>query len=63
MIMLVLYNILNTLLCYKKGGKMDKKIALVCLVVLLTMLAGCRKKTRQQKKIDRVTKERIISNF
>ncbi|HLC07380.1 MAG TPA: hypothetical protein VJJ26_04280 [Candidatus Babeliales bacterium] len=42
---------------------MDKKILLLCFALLLAILPSCRKKTRQQKKIDKATKERIISNF
>jgi hypothetical protein len=40
-----------------------KRVALICFVLFLTTLTACRKKTRQQKKIDRATKARIISNF
>jgi len=42
---------------------MDKNIILLLCVLLLAIAPACRKKTRQQKKVDKATKERIISNF
>ncbi len=42
---------------------MNKRIAIILCAALLAIFPGCRKKTRTQKKIDKVTKERIVSNF
>ncbi len=47
----------------QKRGVMDSRIILLLALILLALLPNCRKRTRQQKKIDKATKERIISNF
>lgn len=42
---------------------MDMKTIMLLCTLLLTLLPSCRKRTRQQKKDDKITKERIVSNF
>ncbi len=39
------------------------KLGLLLSILLLILVPSCRKRTRQQKKIDKVTKERIVNNF
>ena len=63
MIMAVLYNnCKHTIVLEKKGKCMNKKMALMLCGLLLIIISSCRKKSRQQKKIDQATKERIINN-
>jgi len=42
---------------------MDMRTIMLLCTLLLTLLPNCRKRTRQQKKADKITKERIVSNF
>lgn len=59
----ILYSQFRPINVIKKGTFMDMRTIMLLCTLLLALLPNCRKRTRQQKKVDKITKERIVSNF